>query len=91
MFSLNKEKLIVMIVFLKLNFFFGPIVLGDTSIGPEKLLNRESIGRHTKKEIIMRNKNIDFDKMSHMKVIVGDSAVDCFFGYQNQQRLVLCY
>ncbi len=74
-----------------LGFLSSTMALGDSDMDLEKLLIRESIIRHTNREFIKKNKNIDFNNLSQMKVVFGESSVECFFGYQNKQRLVLCY
>ena len=79
------------IAFFVLGFLSSTMALGDSDMDLEELLIRESIIRHTKREFIKKNKNIDFNNLSQMKVVLGESSVECFFGYQNKQRLVLCY
>jgi len=69
----------------------GTETLGETRIDERKLLSRDSIGRYEKKETILKNRNIDFKELSRIEVVLGHSLVECFFGYQNKYRLVLCY
>ncbi len=69
----------------------GTETLGETRIDDRQLLSRDSIDRYEKKEIILKNRNIDFKELSRIQVVSGHSLVECFFGYQNKNRLVLCY
>ena len=75
------------------SFFFmaGTETLGETRIDERKLLSRDSIDRYEKKEMILKNRNINFKELSRIQVVFGHSLVECFFGYQNKNRLVLCY
>ena len=85
-----KETRLIM-GFLVIGFLSNTMALGNSKIEYEKLLTRESIIRHTKKELIKKNRNIEFDNLFQIKVVLEGSSVECFFGYQNKQRLVLCY
>ena len=77
--------------FLVIGFLSSSMALADSDMIFEKLLIRESITRHTKKELIKKNRNIDFKNLYQTKVVLEESSVQYFFGYQNKQRLVLCY
>ena len=80
-----------LITFFSLLLAVGSMALAETRIGDQVLLTRESIVKHVKKEVILENRNIDFKELSQIEIMVGNSLVECFFGYQNESRLVLCY
>ena len=52
----------------------GTETLGETTIGDRKLLSRDSIDRYEKKEIIRKNRNIDFKELSRIQVVSGHST-----------------
>ena len=79
------------ITFFSLLFVVGSMALAETRIDDQVLLTRQSIVRNAKKEVILKNKNIDFKELSQIKIMLGSASVECFFGYQNESRLVLCY
>jgi len=78
-------------MFFSLLLMVESMTLAETRIGDQVLLTRESIVRNTKKEVILKNKNIDFKELSQIKIMSGNALVECFFGYQNESRLILCY
>ena len=88
--SIFKETRVI-VGFLVPGFLSSNMALGDSDMDLEELLIRESITRYSKREFIKKNRNIDFNNLSQMKVVLGESSVECFFGYQNKKRLVLCY
>ena len=88
--SVFRETRVIVALFVQ-GILSSTMALGDSEMDLEKLLIRESIIRHTKREFIKKNKNIDFNNLSQMKVVLGESSVECFFGYQNKQRLILCF
>ena len=53
--------------FLVIGFLSNTMGLGNSKIDHEKLLTRESIIRHTKKELIKKNRNIEFDNLFKSK------------------------
>ena len=79
------------IMFFSLLLVVESMTLAETRIGDQVLLTRESIVRNTKKEVILKNKNIEFKELSQIKIMFGNASVECFFGYQNESKLVLCY
>ncbi len=79
---------IILVSFLLL---VGSIAVGETRIGDHEMLARQSIIRNVKKEAILKNRNIDFKELSQIEIITGNTLVECFFGYQNENRVVLCY
>ena len=56
-----------------------------------QLLKRKEISKFDLKNKILNNKNIDFRKLISLKVEYANSEVNCFFGYQDNLRVVLCY
>ena len=81
----------ILIPLFSLGVFVDSIASGETKVGDRELLTRESIGRAEKRQVILENRNIDFKKLSQIEIFFGNSLVKCFFGYQNEHRLVLCY
>ena len=56
-----------------------------------QLLNRKEISKVDLKNKILKNKNVDFNKLMNLKIYLDKSEVNCFFGYQDDSRIVLCY
>ena len=56
-----------------------------------QLLNRKEISKVDLKNKILKNKNVDFNKLMNLKIHLDKSEVNCFFGYQDDSRIVLCY
>tara|TARA_X000000368_G_scaffold272073_1_gene215697 strand:+ start:168 stop:458 length:291 start_codon:yes stop_codon:yes gene_type:complete len=56
-----------------------------------QLLKRKEISKFDLKNKILNNKNVDFRKLISLKVKYANSEVNCFFGYQDNLRVVLCY
>ena len=85
------EKKLILIGIVSFPIFLNSTSFGEIKVGDGELLKRESILRIEKKQEILENKNVDFKSLSEIEIVVGSSLVKCFFGYQNNDRLVLCF
>ena len=85
------EKKLILIGIVSFSIFLNSTSFGEIKVGDRELLKRESILRIEKKQEILENKNVDFKSLSEIEIVVGSSLVECFFGYQNNNRLVLCF
>tara|TARA_B100000902_G_C26569520_1_gene555863 strand:+ start:20 stop:310 length:291 start_codon:yes stop_codon:yes gene_type:complete len=87
--TLKIRKFIILftIIFLNLNLnaFAGEI---DIEF---KLLKRKEISKFDLKNQILKSKNVNFKKLTTLKVDYYNSEINCYFGYQDNLRIVLCY
>ena len=56
-----------------------------------QLLKRQNIIKADLKNKILKNKNVNFSEFMTLELDLEDSGIDCFFGYQDGNRIVLCY
>ena len=40
---------------------------------------------------ILENKNVNFSEFMTLKLDLENTSINCFFGYQDDNRIVLCY
>ena len=43
------------------------------------------------KNKILKNKNVNFSEFMTLKLDLENTSINCFFGYQDDNRIVLCY
>ena len=72
-------------IYLNLNAFAGDVDIES------HLLKRKEITKFDLKNKILKNKSVNFKKLITLKVDYDNSEIDCFFGYQDNLRIVLCY
>ena len=78
--------------FFLLSFFFSSSeLLSDNTRIEDQLLKRKKITRLNLENKILSNNNIDFNELSFVEIDLGSTSVKCFFGYQETNRIVLCY
>ena len=75
----------IIFLYLNLNAFAGEI---DIEL---KLLKRKEISKFDLKNQILKSKNVNFKKLITLKVDYYNSEINCYFGYQDNLRIVLCY
>jgi len=56
-----------------------------------QLLNRKKITKDDLKNKILENKNVNFSKFLTLKIDLENTSINSFFGYQDGNRIVLCY
>ena len=78
-------SLTIIFIYLNLSSFAGNLDIES------QLLKRKEISKFDLKNKILNNKNVDFRKLISLKVEYANSEVNCFFGYQDNLRVVLCY
>jgi len=78
-------SLIVIFIFLSLNAFAGNVDIES------QLLKRKEITKFDLKNQILKNKSINFKKLITLRVDYNNSEINCFFGYQDNLKIVLCY
>ena len=55
------------------------------------LLKRKEITKFDLKNKILKNKSVNFKKLITLRVDYNNSEINCFFGYQDDLKIVLCY
>ena len=72
-------------IYLNLNAFAGDVDIES------HLLKRKEITKFDLKNKILKNKSINFKKLITLRVDYNNSEINCFFGYQDDLKIVLCY
>ena len=78
-------SLTVFFIYLNLNAFAGNIDIES------QLLKRKEITKLELKNKILKNKSVNFKKLITLRVDYNNSEINCFFGYQDDLKIVLCY
>ena len=78
-------SLIIIFIYLNLNAFAGNVDIES------QLLKRKEITKFDLKNQILKNKSINFKKLITLRVDYNNSEINCFFGYQDNLKIVLCY
>ena len=82
-------KFTFLIIFFLINMSFN--LFSETGNLEIKLKERNTISKFEMNKKILNNKNIDFNKMFNIKIDLESSIINCYFGYQENSRIVLCY
>ena len=88
---LFKIKSIKTISFLILLSFTPEMSTANSENSENKLLNRKKIIKADLKNKILENKNVNFSEFMTLKLDLENTSINCFFGYQDGNRIVLCY
>ena len=72
-------------IYLNLNAFAGDVDIES------QLLKRKEITKFDLKNKILKNKSVNFKKLITLRVDYNNSEINCFFGYQDDLKIVLCY
>ena len=88
---LFKIKSIKTISFLILLSFTPEMSTANSENSENKLLNRKKIIKADLKNKILENKNVNFSEFMKLKFDLESTSINCFFGYQDGNRIVLCY
>ena len=89
LYILKIRKLIISLsiifIYLNLNAFAGNVDIES------QLLKRKEITKFDLKNKILKNRSINFKKLITLRVDYNNSEINCFFGYQDNLKIVLCY
>ena len=88
---LVKIKSIKIISFLILFNFVTELSIANSENFENQLLNRKKIIKADLKNKILENKNVNFSEFMTLKINLDSTSINCFFGYQDDNRIVLCY
>ena len=78
-------SLSIIFIYLNLNAFADDVDIES------HLLKRKEITKFDLKNIILKNKSVNFKKLITLRVDYNNSEINCFFGYQDDLKIVLCY
>ena len=78
-------SLTVIFIYINLNAFAGNVDIES------QLLKRKEITKLELKNKILKNKSVNFKKLITLRVDYNNSEINCFFGYQDDLKIVLCY
>ena len=78
-------SLSIIFIYLNLNAFAGDVDIES------HLLKRKEITKFDLKNKILKNKSVNFKKLITLRVDYTNSEINCFFGYQDNLKIVLCY
>ena len=78
-------SLTIIFICLNLNAFAGNVDIES------QLLKRKEITKFDLKNQILKNKSVNFKKLTTLRVDYNNSEINCFFGYQDNLKIVLCY
>ena len=84
-------KSIKIISFLILLSFIPELSMANIENSENQLLNRKKITKDDLKNKILENKNVNFSKFLTLKIDLENTSINSFFGYQDGNRIVLCY
>ena len=86
------SKIRKFIIFFTITFIYFNLNAFAGSLDVEsQLLKRKEISKFYLKNKILKNKSVNFKKLITLKIDYDNSEIDCFFGYQDNLRIVLCY
>lgn len=88
---LIKIKSIKIIIFFILFSFVPNLSIANSENFENQLLNRKKIIKADLKNKILKNKNVNFSEFMTLKLDLKNTSINCFFGYQDDNRIVLCY
>ena len=86
-----KLKSIKVVSFLILLSFMTEMSTANSKNFENQLLNRKQITKADLKNKILKNKNVNFSEFMKLKFDLESTSINCFFGYQDGNRIVLCY
>ena len=78
-------SLAIIFIYLNLNAFADNVDIES------QLLKRKEITKFDLKNKILKNKSVNFKKLITLRVDYNNSEINCFFGYQDNLKIVLCY
>ena len=78
-------SLTIIFIYLNLNAFAGNVDIES------QLLKRKEVTKFDLKNKILKNKRVNFNKLINLRVDYKNSEISCYFGYQDNLKIVLCY
>ena len=78
-------SLTIIFIYLNLNAFAGDVDIES------QLLKRKEITKFDLKNKILKNRSVNFKKLITLRVDYNNLEINCFFGYQDNLKIVLCY
>ena len=88
LFRIKSIKIISYIILLS---FVTEVSTANSENSENQLLNRKKITKDDLKNKILENKNVNFSEFMTLKLDLENTSINCFFGYQDDNRIVLCY
>ena len=88
LFRIKSIKIISYIILLS---FITKVSIANSENFENQLLNRKKIIKADLKNKILKNKNVNFSEFMTLKLDLENTSINCFFGYQDDNRIVLCY
>ena len=88
LFRIKSIKIISYIILLS---FITKVSIANSENFENQLLNRKKIIKADLKNKILKNKNVNFSEFMTLKLDLKNTSINCFFGYQDDNRIVLCY
>ena len=89
LFTLKIRKFLIfftiIFIYFNLNAFAGNVDFES------QLLKRKEITKFDLKNKILKNRSVNFKKLITLRVDYKNSEINCFFGYQDNLKIVLCY
>ena len=89
--TLFRIKSIKIISYIILFSFITEVSTANSENFENQLLNRKKIIKADLKNKILKNKNVNFSEFMTLKLDLENTSINCFFGYQDDNRIVLCY
>ena len=78
-------SLTIIFLYLCLNAFAGNVDIES------QLLKRKEVTKFDLRNKILKNKSVNFNKLITLRVDYKNSEISCYFGYQDNLKIVLCY
>ena len=78
-------SLAIIFIYLNLNAFADNIDIES------QLIKRKEITKFDLKNKILKNKSVNFKELITLRVDYNNAEINCFFGYQDNLKIVLCY
>ena len=75
----------IIFIYLNLNAFASNLDIES------QLLKRKEITKFDLKNKILKNKRVNFNKLITLRVDYKNSEISCYFGYQDNLKIVLCH
>ena len=88
LFRIKSIKIISYIILLS---FITEVSTANNENSENQLLNRKKITKDDLKNKILENKNVNFSEFMTLKIDLDNASINCFFGDQDGNRIVLCY
>ena len=85
------KKIIIIVISFLFYLNTSSFLIADSDNIEPKLIERREILQFDLKNKIYNNKNVNFNNLMTIEIDLKPLIVNCFFGYQEDKRIVLCY